>query len=210
MLSVKRQRILDFISGFVEEKGRPPTIRDIVRGCELSSTSVADYHLGVLEREGYLRRDKHVSRGIELEGRGRQRRGIVAVPLIGYITAGDPVPVPTADTWSVAPGESIEISEALLRGKKGVYALRVRGRSMVDALIEDGDVVLMQSGASIANGDTVAVWLHREREVTLKKIYREGDRVRLQPANTQMQPIYVAVENVEVQGKVIGVLRLLP
>jgi repressor LexA len=150
-----------------------------------------------------------VSRGIELEGRGSQRKGVVAVPLIGHITAGEPVPVPAPDTWNVDVEGSIELPGDFLRGRKGVYALRIRGNSMVDALIDDGDVVLMQSGVSVANGDTVAVWLRREKEATLKRIFREGDRIKLQPANSQMQPVYVAAENVEVQGKVVGVIRFL-
>jgi repressor LexA len=209
VLSARQKLILDFIEAFIGERGRPPTVRDIVRGCGLSSTSVADYHLNVLEREGYLRRDKHVSRGIELRGGGRARPGVALVPVIGHIAAGEPLPVPASDTWTVAAGEMLEVPEALLRRKKGVYGLRVRGNSMVDALIGDGDIVLMQAGVSVADGDTVAVWLVREKEATLKRTYREGNRIRLQPANSQMQPIYVPADNVEVQGKVVGVLRLM-
>lgn len=207
-LSDKQKQLLDFIDLFIQDHGRPPTVRDIVRGCGLSSTSVADYHLGVLQREGYLRRDQHVSRGIELEGREKQHRGL-AVPLLGFIAAGAPIPVPAADTWESPALETVQVPDTLVGGKDKVYALKVKGESMIDALIGDGDIVLVQAGADVSPGDTVAVWLKKEKEVTLKKIYPEGGRVRLQPANSQMKPIYVSPDNIEVQGKVVGVVRKL-
>ena len=203
-LSTRQQRILSFIQRFVGERGYPPTVRDIVRGCNVSSTSVVDYNLKILAREGHLRRDPEVSRGI-LCGHPAPR---YAVPLIGYIAAGEPIPVPSAETWDdVASSETLEITEELVGRRKGVYALIVKGNSMVDALINDGDIVLMQHTNTADDGEMVAAWLKAEKEVTLKKLYREGDRVRLQPANTQMQPLYVDTDNVEVQGRVIGIIR---
>jgi len=109
----------------------------------------------------------------------------------------------------VAASETLEISQDLTRGREGVYALRVRGSSMVDALINDGDIVLMQYVNVVENGEMAAVWLKMEREATLKKFYAESGRIRLQPANSQMQPIYVEPGNVEIQGRVIAVIRQL-
>jgi len=95
----------------------------------------------------------------------------------------------------------------MLKGKKDVYALRIKGKSMLDALINDGDIVLMQHVNSVDNGEMAAVWLKAERSATLKKFYAEEGRIRLQPANSTMQPIFVAADNIEVQGRVIGVIR---
>ena len=204
-LSSKQRRILAFLRHFREEKDYPPTIRDILKGCSISSTSVVDYNLKILEREGYIRRDREVSRGIELVDRERKR--MVRVPIIGYIAAGEPIPVPTSDTWDMEPLDIVEVSSELTKGKDEVYALRVKGISMIDALINDGDIVLMQQVATAEDGEMVAAWLKAEEEITLKKLYREPHRIRLQPANTQMEPIYADLGNVDVQGKVIGVIR---
>lgn len=192
---------------FREGKDYPPTVRDILRGCGISSTSVVDYNLKILEREGYIRRDREVSRGIEMLDKTQRR--MVRVPLIGYIAAGEPVPVPTSDTWEAEPLDTVDVSSELVRGKEKVYALKVKGTSMIDALINDGDIVLMQQANTAENGEMVAAWLKKDGETTLKKLYRERNRIRLQPANVQMKPIYADPKNVEVQGKVIGVIRQL-
>ncbi len=206
VLSPKQRRILDFLNSFLDEKSYPPTVRDIVKGCGLSSTSVADYNLRFLEREGYIRRDPEVSRGIELHWGERSR--IVRVPLIGRIAAGEPIPVPTPETWDpAASAETLGVASEFLRGRERVYALEVKGTSMIDALIGDGDIVLMEQTSTAENGEMVAAWLKEEKEATLKKLYQEPGRIRLQPANPQFQPIYVDPGNVEVQGKVVGVIR---
>ena len=203
-LSPKQQKILDFLRRFIGEKEYPPSIRDIQLGCGISSTSVVDYNQKALERLGRIRRDREVSRAIELlDGSGRRRRA-VAVPIIGTIAAGQPIPVPSADTWSQAEYEdSIEVTEDMTGSKENVYALRVKGTSMVDALVDDGDLVLMEPANTAENGDMVAVWLKDRQETTLKKIYYEGDRVRLQPANVTMSPIYTSPDNVEIQGRIV-------
>ena len=207
-LSPRQRRILEFIDTFTEEKGYSPSIRDIVNGCAISSTSVVDYNLRILERQHHLRRDPEVSRGIVRLGKGA--RGKVTVPVLGQIAAGQPIPVPQADTWTTAQSaEQLELPQDLTKGRSDVYALRVKGTSMIDALINDGDVVLMQAANTADNGEMVAVWLKQEQEVTLKKFYHEGKRIRLQPANSQMKPIYTAPDNVEIQGKVVGVMRQL-
>ena len=205
-LSARQKDIIGFIDRFLDNRGYPPTIRDIQAGCGISSTSVVDYNLNILEREGYLRRHAEVSRGIELLNRALASESMV--PVIGQIAAGQPIPVPDAGTWDVtASAETLGVPRELTRGKEGIYALRVKGMSMVDALINDGDIVLMQHVNVVENGEMAAVWLRAEKEATLKKVYVEPDRVRLQPANKQMQPIYVAPDNVEVQGRVIAVIR---
>lgn len=206
--SSKQEQIINFIRHFLVDRGYPPSIRDIVSGCRISSTSVVNYNLKKLERDGYIRRHPEVSRGIELLTWTSTLRSRVQVPVIGRIAAGEPIPVPAPDTWDVsASAETMEVPVDLTRGKEGVYALKVTGLSMVDALINDGDIVLMQYVNMVENGEMAAVWLKAEREVTLKKFYAESGRIRLQPANSQMAPIYVDPDNVEIQGKVIAVIR---
>lgn len=209
-LSSRQQRIIDFIRRFLADRQYPPTIRDIVAGCGISSTSVVNYNLKILAREGYLRHHPEVSRGLELLPRSRRPKRQQMVPVIGQIAAGEPVPVPTPDIWdTTASADVMEVTEDLTRGRKGVYALRVRGSSMVDALIHDGDIVLMQHVNTVENGEMAVVWLKTEKEATLEKFYAENGRVRLQPANDQLRPIYAAPDNVEIQGRVIAVIRHL-
>lgn len=203
-LSAKQQAILRFIRTFLRDKDYPPSIRDIQEGCDISSTSVVDYNLKALERLGYIRRDREVSRAIEVLERGVRRPRLHSVPVVGLIAAGQPIPVPSADTWSQGEYEdAVEVTDEMTRGRDNVYALRVKGTSMVDALVNDGDLVLMEATQSADDGDMVAVWLKDRQETTLKKIYFEADRVRLQPANVTMEPIYARPENVEVQGRVL-------
>lgn len=209
-LSARQQKILGFIRRFLADKAYPPTIRDIVKGCGISSTSVADYNLVILEKDGYIRRHREVSRGIELLDGAPQRTVSASVPVAGQIAAGEPIPVPSSDSWStIASAETLEVPPDMIAGKQEVYALKVKGFSMIDALINDGDIVLMQSASTVDNGQMAAVWLKSEKTVTLKKVYINPDRVRLQPANSQMQPIYTTPDNVQIQGKVIGVIRRL-
>ncbi len=207
-LSEKQRQIIGFINNFLDDRGYPPTIRDIQNGCKISSTSVVDYNLNILERGGYIRRHAEISRGIELMNRAPSHGSASLVPIIGQIAAGKPIPVPAPDTWDVTvASETMAIPRELVQGREGVYALRVKGVSMVDALINDGDLVVMQYVNVVENGEMAAVWLRAEKEVTLKKVYVEKERVRLQPANSQMRPIYAAPDNVEIQGKVIAVIR---
>jgi repressor LexA len=209
-LSSRQQRILGFIRRFLADNTYPPTIRDIVNGCGISSTSVADYNLEILEKEGFIRRHREVSRGIELLNGSSARSTKVIVPVIGQIAAGEPIPVPAADSWNiVASSDTLEAPHELVRDKENVYALKVKGFSMIDALINDGDVVLMQYASTIENGAMAAVWLKNEKTATLKKVYVTEEYVRLQPANSQMKPIYTETDNVEIQGKVIAVIRQL-
>jgi len=206
MLTPKRTEILDFIASFIKERGYPPSVRDVVRGCGLSSTSVAQYHLEVLERQGFIRRTRDVSRGIALAPRADD---ISSIPVLGTIAAGNPIPVPSAETWSTVPQEIVKLPEYLLGRRRNVYALRVKGTSMIDSLIDDGDIVIMEAATTADNGDAVAVWLRDRQEVTLKRICHEPDRVCLKPASSLMNPMYFRPEDVEIQGKVIAVIRKL-
>jgi repressor LexA len=206
-LSRRQQDILDFIERFTDDRSYPPTIREIQEGLAISSTSVVDYNLNVLEQRNLIHRNRNISRGIELVGRPQLRRGIVSIPVIGRIAAGEPIPVPD-DLATQEYADTIEISADVVGPRaENLFALRVKGHSMVDALINDGDVVVLRQQNVCENGDTVAVWLRNEKETTLKRFYREGAQVRLQPANVTMEPIFTGAENVEVQGKLVTVIR---
>jgi len=204
-LSPKQERIINFVTEFLHDKGYPPTIRDIAAGCGISSTSVVAYNLNKLEQAGYIRRHSDISRGIKFLTPQEKGGKLVYIPVVGVIAAGEPIPVP--DTGNIIPNEGLEVSEELVRGKQDIYALRVRGDSMMDALIGDGDIVLMDYVGSAENGDMVAVWLKEEQEVTLKRFFAEPNRIRLEPANSQMKPIYTTPDNVEIQGRVVAVIR---
>jgi len=209
-LSKRQQDILEFVSEYWRQHRRPPTVREIKEGLGLSSTSVVNHHLEALARKGYIERDHGVSRGVKVVGADYRRflaeEINVQVPFCGYISAGQPVPVPDG---SVAPDSYLELTREIVGDEKDLFALQVRGDSMVDALVGDGDIVLMKRVPDINNGDMVAVWLKDPGETTLKKFYREGDLVRLQPANPAYSPIYTHAANVEIQGKVVVVIRQL-
>jgi len=204
-LSPKQEQIINFVTTFLHDKGYPPTIRDIAAGCGISSTSVVAYNLNKLEQAGYIRRNSDISRGIKFLTPQQKEEKLVYVPIVGVISAGEPIPVP--DTATIIPNDGLEVSEELVRGKQDIYALRVKGDSMLDALIEDGDIVLMDYVNTAENGDMVAVWLKEEQEVTLKRFFAEPNRIRLKPANSQMKPIYTTPDNVEIQGRVVAVIR---
>ncbi len=203
-VSETRKRILKFIKQFVGEREYAPTVRDIVKGCGISSTAVVQHHLNILEREGHIRRDPKVFRSIQLVG----KKNIVLVPLLGTISAGEPIPVLSPETWRSEALETLELTEELTKGKE-VYALQVSGFSMIDALIGDGDIVLIQPANTVEDGDMAVVWLRKEQEVTLKRVYSEPRKIRLQPANMFMKPTFHKPNNLEIQGKVVGIIRKL-
>lgn len=199
-----RWRIFEFIRKFVEEKDYAPTMGEMQKALGISSTSVVDYHLKALEEEGFITRDPEVSRGIHISGIGRKAR---AVPLLGTIAAGEPIPVPTEETWYSVALDTVEVPAEMLPNRIQAYALRVKGTSMIDAFVDDGDIVVLEATRAADDGEMVAAWLPDRQEATLKKLYREPGRMRLQPANRRMRPIYVEPHQIEVQGRVIGVLR---
>ena len=207
----RRQRILSFLQEFYADNGIPPTVRDIQRACEISSTSVVDYNLEKLRESGYINRRQDVARGIEiLDQEGEPISNAPRVHIVGSIAAGIPIPaLSTEDSESSQEFDTVEVSPDLQRQHGQLFALRVNGMSMVDALIDDGDVVIIKPVTEVNNGETVVAWLKQENEATLKKFYSEGSQVRLQPANSTMDPIVCSADNVEVKGKVVSVVRNL-
>ena len=211
-LSPRQEHMIKYIREYSGENGYPPTIREIGKQVGISSTSVVNYNLDKLEKEGLIERNRTISRGIKLPGHNSSMslaRAIVEtfrVPIAGTIVASKPAP-PAEDAFSDIPKESVELTRDIVKQQEGLYALRVKGNSMVDALVNDGDIVVMKQQAEAHNGDMVAVWIKDKGETTLKRFYKEKNRIRLQPANPTMQPIYVHPSNVEVQGKVLVVIR---
>jgi len=211
-LSERQRRILKYIQDFSVDTGYPPSIREIGKAVGITSTSVVNYNLNRLVDEGYLDRDQNVSRGIRLTEKLTRTANIssemISIPLAGRIFASEPVMLPSTDMFS--PEEAIQVSRDLLSADEDLFALEVKGDSMIDAMVSDGDIVVMKQEVDWRNGDMVAVWIKDREETTLKYIYREGSRVRLQPANPTMDPIYInQPENLEVQGKVVLVVRQL-
>jgi repressor LexA len=211
-LSDRQRKILEFISNFMEENGYPPTVRDIQNGCTISSTSVVDYNLNALREKGFLRRHADVSRGLQLLNRKQpeSESETVAVPILGLIAAGSPISLPSADApLPTEADEYVQLPQSVIGNGNKLYALQVKGQSMIDALIDDGDLVVMESVSTVADGEMAAVRLKRDEETTLKRFYAEGPTVRLQPANSTMEPLRVSADDVEVIGRVVAVWRYL-
>ena len=206
-LSERQKNILDYIEDYVDERGYTPSIREIGDQVGISSTSVVDYNLKVLERVGRIRRDREVSRGLELVGgkRGQRHQSqprVVRIPIVGRIAAGQPIEA------IEDPDEFVELTAGSV--PEGAYALRVRGTSMIEDHIDDGDLVVVRPQRSVDNGDIAVAIVSDMTEnggATLKRFYLEGDKVRLQPRNPTMQPIIVPADQVEVRGKVVKLLR---
>jgi repressor LexA len=209
-LSQRQKRILQFIRDHQSEHGYPPTIREIGNAADISSTSVVDYNLRVLQREGLIRRDREVSRGLGLAGAEAEPQpleptNLARVPVVGCIAAGEPIEAFEGEH------ESLEFSAQLV--PDGCFALRVKGKSMIEDLIDDGDIVVIRPQQTAQNGDIVVALLNnqgaQDSVATLKRFYRERNHVRLQPANATMDPILVDPSNLQVQGKVVAVMRSL-
>ncbi len=208
-LTDRQSRILNYIVSFLYKHAYPPTIREIGRALDISSTSVVNYNLNKLEKAGLIERDSQVSRGLKVSSSpGPSNAHTVRVPVLGTIAAGRPIAVPDAMTVNEAE-EMIEVTRELVGDARDVFALHVKGDSMIDAMVSDGDVVVMQATRTAANGEMVAAWITDREETTLKRFYLENGRVRLQPANPSMDPIFVDPANVEIQGRVVAVIRNL-
>ena len=206
-LTKRRQQILDYLHEFLQDNGLPPTVRDIQRSCEISSTSVVDYNLRLLERDGFIRRRPDVSRGIELlNDSGQLVSTTPKIPIIGKIAAGLPIPI-FSDEGAADYTDTVEISPDLHRKYGDLFGLNVVGTSMIDALIDDGDIIIVHPTSIAHNGDTIVAWLKLDEEATLKKFFLEGDTVRLQPANSQMSPIFCPADQLEIKGRVVSVMR---
>jgi repressor LexA len=219
-LSDMQVRILQCIASFVRENEMPPTNREIGQEVGIQSTGHVDYHLAQLEKKGFLERNARKSRGLRLlpramehpavaevlsgEGAAPVAIGQLKVPVLGRIAAGIPLEV------SRQYDEMLDLSAAFARDD--VFALRVKGKSMIGDLIDDGDYVIVQRSETAANGECVVATVSgpgQEAEATLKRVYREGSRIRLQPSNPEMQPIYVDPKDLRIQGRVISVIRTI-
>jgi repressor LexA len=228
--SDRQQSMMKFVSDYFQNDQRPPTIREIGEACAISSTSVVTYNLNKLEDRGYLTRDRDVSRGIRLTEEGsawlaetygvvnqmakqlstsvnavaQKIERLVSVPVMGQIVAGLPIEsYPNYD-----PDDCIELASSMLPENPGdLFALKVKGDSMIDAMVNDGDLVVMKKQSIAENGDMVAAWDNNKEEMTLKHFYNEGSLVRLQPANPTMEPIFLRPEHCDIQGKVVMVVR---
>ncbi len=208
-LGAKHKAILQFLKSRQENGLASPTIREIAEACNISSTSLVAYYLKQLEDAGHIERAPNRARSIRLNRPAAQPA--VSIPVLGPIVASEPIPMPASDVAYFTESDTVDVPPSLLTQKADdLFALQVRGNSMIDAMISDGDIVILQPAESAENGDMVAVWLTDEDRTTLKYFYQEGERIRLQPANPTMQPIYVDARNVRVQGKVVAVLRKLP
>jgi repressor LexA len=196
----KRQReILDYLNEFIQQHGYAPSLEEVGKRFNLSSLATVHKHLTNLQEKGFIRRAWNRSRSVELMP-SRSGGRAVELPLLGYVAAGMPIE-------AVASAESISVPEALVTGKRDTYVLRVRGDSMIDEQIRDGDFVVVEDRKSADNGEMVIALL-RGTDVTLKKFYRDpGGKIRLQPANAAMQPIFVDPDQVQIQGVVVGVMR---
>jgi repressor LexA len=232
-LSVRQKKILEILAKSQEVNGYPPSIREICEQADISSTSVVNYYLEQLEGMGYIERDGRVSRGIRLlktlDGEEGTSAGvfqgvkesakeikqavddILRIPMVGRIFAHTPVPVPPSDFNYFDAESMVDVARSLLPPReKGndLFALEVQGDSMIDAMINDGDIIIMKPSNQARNGELVAIWLKDRDETTLKYFYLENGKVRLQPANPTMEPIYIDDPNtVEIQSKVVMVIR---
>jgi repressor LexA len=197
-LSQRQNEIRGFIMAFIGENGYPPTHEEIRQGLEMSTKSLVNHHLRALEKKGFIEREPDTPRAIKLLDGLRSFK----VPLLGQIAASaEPI------SFSDDHHEEIELTPDIVQQQEGLYALRVNGDSMIDALINDQDIVVMRHQAVAEVGEMVAVRLKDRDETTLKRFYPEGEQVRLQPANPTVSPIFVHPANVEIQGKVMAVIR---
>ena len=219
-LSERQRNILAYIREYVQEHTRPQTIREIGRAAEISSTSVVNYNLTKLKEKGFLDREAEVSRGLRLTKKALEIFGdkvagvnevvsrIMRIPMLGNIVAGEPIETGNDGFGTYDEDDAIELSVSMLPGRTDdLFALRVSGDSMIDAMVNDGDIVIMRQANTARDGEMVAVWLEGDDTTTLKYFYPEGKRIRLQPANPIMEPIYADANKVKVQGKVMMVLR---
>lgn len=228
-LSKRHQLILKFLAKFQEQNGYSPSIREIGASISVRSTSLVDYYLKQLEQMDYISREQHISRSIRLlkpveplksaaeriaEGirqAGSAIDDLLSIPVLGRIVASEPIPMPASDVGYFDSESSIDIARSLLPAKEkteDLFALEVQGDSMIDAMVNDGDIIIMKRTQQAENGEMVAVWLDDKNQTTLKYFYKEASGIRLQPANPNMDPIYVEnPASLRIMGKVVMVIR---
>jgi repressor LexA len=237
-LSERQVKILEMLERFNNQNGYPPSIREICDKTGISSTSVVNYYLNQLEEGGFIERDGRVSRGIRLvkplseaapastsaslssqikQSAAAMRQAVeevLHIPVLGRIVAGSPMPIPASDFSYYDAETMVDVARSLLPLREranDLFALEVQGNSMIDAMVNEGDIVIMKRANEARNGEMVAIWLNDRDETTLKYFYKENGKVRLQPANPTMQPIIIDdPTTVEIQGKVVMVIRQVP
>lgn len=196
-LTKRQKQILDFLSEFIESNGYSPSMEEIAEHFHFASLNAVFKHLEALERRGHLHRDSNRARSIQLSTNAAA--GVQSLPLFGYVAAGKPIE-------AVASPETLQIPDYFLPRRSHYYVLRVTGESMIDEHIQDGDYVVVESRETANAGDMVVALIDGEN-VTLKKYYPEGSKVRLQPANEALAPIILDEERVKIQGVVVSVMR---
>jgi len=200
-ITERQQEILDFIKSMVVERGMPPTMREIGEYFGIRSTNGVEKHLVALERNGLIVRERGTSRGIMLPGSRRERSQVGTIPLLGRVAAGMPVLSPENREGDI----TVDFSMFAIRTADKVFALAVRGESMIEAQIKDGDTVIVKEQSTVQNGDIVVAMA--DGEATVKRFYREGPKVRLQPENKTMKPMVFDKGDLRIIGKVVGMLR---
>ncbi|MEO8357891.1 MAG: transcriptional repressor LexA [Chloroflexota bacterium] len=211
-LGERHQKILDFLQEYQRANKYPPSIREIGEKTGISSTSVVNYYLDQLEKKGLIERDRKISRGVRVSWPNGSA-DTLRIPILGPIAAGFPLPElnPNISYMTDSEANAVDIARSLLPAKEkgeNLFALEVKGDSMIDAMINDGDIVVIKPASEARNGEMVAIWLPRDNEATLKYFFKEKDRYRLQPANPTMKPIFVKKSDpLEIKGKVVMVIR---
>ncbi len=219
-LGDKHKKLLEVIERYNEKNGYPPSIREMCKLADISSTSVANYYLNQLEEMGYIERGSRVSRGIKvlkpitdaIDSVKEAVSDLLRIPVVGRIVASEPTPVPTSDFPYYDAESAIDVARSLLPERNikpdDLFALEVQGDSMIDAMVNDGDIVIMKKTNTVNNGEMAAIWLTDRDETTLKFFHKENGRIRLQPANPLMDPIIIdKPEIVQIQGSVVMVIR---
>lgn len=198
-LTKRQKEILDYLEGFLAENGYAPSFEEIAKHFGYTSLATVHEHLENLRQKGYIRKSYNASRSVELVPSGL-RSSAVELPLLGQVAAGVPIE-------AIRDSETVSVPEDFLRRGGEHYVLRVSGNSMIDEQIRDGDYIVVNARETASNGETVVALVNGEA-ATVKKFYRESDgRIRLQPANTTMSPMFFSGNQVMVQGVVIGVMR---